>query len=474
MGNSVTRIGDSAFEDCTGLTAVTIPDSVSSIGYGAFQGCIGLQAIYFLGNAPGLGASAFTGASGSTVYFMGGATGWGATLGGRPTVDQQYAYTIAYGQITITGYTGPDSALILPTTLNGLPVTFIGDSAFKGLTGLTRVTIPASVTRIEDSAFEGCTGLTGVTIPASVTRIGDSVFHGCIGLKGVYFLGSAPSLGASVFTGATDATVYFKGGVTGWDPTFGGRPAVGQWMLTYTAGSHGSTIGTTPQTVDHGANSSAVTAVPDTGYAFTRWSDAVTNNPRSDLNVTAGITVTAEYNAIPVAVADGISRNDSTRVTKVLLATLRANDTDLENDTLSITAVGSALPAGATVSISGAFVVYVVPSNTAGNGSFTYTLSDASSSVTGTVTVTETSSSAAAGSPNSASLVRSGSDYVLKFLGVPGRTYGVQYTAATGEPYTWREFPTPVVLVAPDSGVMSHTDGNPPGPIRLYRAVLLQ
>jgi len=185
------------------------------------------------------------------------------------------------------------------------------------------------------------------------------------------------------------------------------------------------------------------------------------------------VAVTA-VNDAPVAGADTLTRPDSTRVTKVLLTTLLANDTDPENDTLSITAVGSALPTGSTVSISGAFVVYIAPVNTAGNGSFTYTLSDGTASVTSTVTVTETSSSAAAGSPNSVSLVQSGSDYVLKFLGVPGRTYGVQYTTATGLPYTWNEFPSPVSRVAPDSGVMSYTDVNPPGPIRLYRAVLLQ
>ena len=139
-------------------------------------------------------------------------------------------------------------------------------------------------------------------------------------------------------------------------------------------------------------------------------------------------------NDAPVAGADTLTRPDSMRVAKVLLATLLANDTDPENDTLSITAVGNALPAGSTVSISGAFVVYIVPSNAAGDGSFTYRLSDGTASVTSTVTVTETSSSAAAGSPNSASLVAVGSDYALKFLGVPGQTYGVQYTTDASTP----------------------------------------
>ena len=204
-------------------------------------------------------------------------------------------------------------------------------------------------------------------------------------------------------------------------------------------------------------------------FTIKAWDGTTTSATAIQVQVTV-----AAVNDAPVAGADTLTRPDSTRVTKVLLATLLANDTDPENDSLSITAVGSALPVGSTVSIFGAFVVYVAPSNTAGNGSFTYTLSDGTSSVTGVVTITETSSSAAAGSPNSASLVQSGSDYVLKFLGVPGRTYGVQYTTSTGLPYVWQEFVPPMSRAAPDSGVMSYTDVNPPGPIRLYRAVLLQ
>jgi hypothetical protein len=234
--------------------------------------------------------------------------------------------------------------------------------------------------------------------------------------------------------------------------------------VTYTSAGTTGSLSYTPVANANGTAIITVTVTDDGGTA---------NSGVATTTRTFTVAVTA-VNDAPVAGADTLTRPDSTRVTKVLLATLLANDTDPENDTLSITAVGSALPTGSTVSISGAFVVYIAPVNTAGNGSFTYTLSDGTASVTSTVTVTETSSSAAAGSPNSVSLVPSGSDYVLKFLGVPGRTYGVQYTTATGLPYTWNEFPSPVSRVAPDSGVMSYTDVNPPGPIRLYRAVLLQ
>lgn len=179
--------------------------------------------------------------------------------------------------------------------------------------------------------------------------------------------------------------------------------------------------------------------------------------------------------AVPVAVADALSRPDTTPVVKVLLATLLENDMGPGGETLNITAVGDALPSGATVVIAGAFAVYTAPTSTAGNGSFTYTLSDGAGghSVIGTVTVTETASSGTAGAPNSASLVHTGGDFALKFLGLPGRNYGVQYSTNSLAPYTWIEFAPPVNLVAPTSGVLGYTDVSPPDPLRLYRAVLL-
>ena len=69
-------------------------------------------------------------------------------------------------------------------------------------TGLTSVTIPASVTSIGDYAFYGCTGLTSVTIPASVTSIGDYAFYGCTGLTSVTIPASVTSIGYCAFPAA--------------------------------------------------------------------------------------------------------------------------------------------------------------------------------------------------------------------------------------------------------------------------------
>jgi len=71
--------------------------------------------------------------------------------------------------------------------------------------------------------------------------------------------------------------------------------AITTFTLTYTAGANGQITGTSPQTVNHGAAGTAVTAVPNTGYHFVNWSDASTNNPRTDQNVTANISVTANF-----------------------------------------------------------------------------------------------------------------------------------------------------------------------------------
>jgi hypothetical protein len=119
-------------------------------------------------------------------------------------------------------------------------------------------------------------------------------------------------------------------------------------------------------------------------------------------------------------------------------------------------------------------VVYTAPANNAGNGSFTYTLSDGPGghTVTGTVAVIQGGGSSGSGSaPNAVGVTPSGNDFVVTFLGVPGGSFRVQYTTSTAPPYVWNEFAPPAIYTAAPNGVFSHTDVNPPSPMRLYRAV---
>lgn len=141
-------------------------------------------------------------------------------------VHAQFKYTNYHSTIIITGYTGSGGAVIIPSTIIGLPVTRIEDSAFSGCTSLTSVTIPNSVTSIGSEAFSYCARLTSVTIGNSITNIGSQGFYRCTSLTGVFFQGNAPSLGADVFGGDNNLTVYYLPGTTGWGTAFGGRPTL--------------------------------------------------------------------------------------------------------------------------------------------------------------------------------------------------------------------------------------------------------
>ena len=86
--DGVTSIGVSAFEDCFGLTRITVPASVTDIGDEAFLGCSSLSGLYFQGNAPNLdGVNVFYDVdSQAVVYYVSGTANWSATYGGLPTV----------------------------------------------------------------------------------------------------------------------------------------------------------------------------------------------------------------------------------------------------------------------------------------------------------------------------------------------------------------------------------------------------
>lgn len=131
---------------------------------------------------------------------------------------QTLYYNISGSNVTVTnpslyngnyqGYTMPTGDLIIPSsvTYSGTTysVTSIGETAFRGCSGLTSVTIPNSVTSIGNEAFLGCSGLTSVTIPESVTYIGQSAFEYCSGLTSVIIPESVTSISGYAFKDCTN------------------------------------------------------------------------------------------------------------------------------------------------------------------------------------------------------------------------------------------------------------------------------
>jgi len=97
IGNGVTKIGTYAFYNCTSLTNVTIGNNLAVIGDGAFYYCPLLAGVYFKGNAPVVGTDIFYGDNIVTNYYLAMATGWGTTLGGRPTALWSLPVQISIG-----------------------------------------------------------------------------------------------------------------------------------------------------------------------------------------------------------------------------------------------------------------------------------------------------------------------------------------------------------------------------------------
>ena len=219
--NSVTSIGDGAFSYCSGLTSVTIPNSVTYIGEYAFVGCSGLTSLTIPNSVTYIGEQAFGGCSGLTNL----------TIPNSVTYIGEYAFVGCSGLTSLTipnsvteiiivesGNSKYDSRnncnAIIETATNTLvngcmatvipnSVTYIGEYAFGGCSGLTNLTIPNSVTSIGNEAFYACNGLTNVTIPNSVTEIGKYAFWYCSGLTSVNIGNSVTEIGELAFSGCS-------------------------------------------------------------------------------------------------------------------------------------------------------------------------------------------------------------------------------------------------------------------------------
>lgn len=82
-------------------------------------------------------------------------------------------------------------------------VTSLGNGMFSGCEKLSSISLPASLKTIANSAFEYCTSLKSISIPKGVTYIGDFAFTGCIALSSLIVPNTVTGIGAGAFYGST-------------------------------------------------------------------------------------------------------------------------------------------------------------------------------------------------------------------------------------------------------------------------------
>lgn len=231
---SVTNIGRVAFESCENLTSVIIPQGVTQIEESTFAGCSSLKSVTIPKTVTSIDQSAFDTSVDLTIFCY------------KDSVAEKYAktYKFKYQYLTDESDSSTDTennqklpavgktvtsgknsykvtkqgtavafvktkskskTITIPATVKigntTYKVTSIAANALKGNKKLTKVTIGKNVTSIGKGAFQNCTALTKITVPDKVTSIGDLAFSGCKKMTTVTLGKGVKKIGKETFKG---------------------------------------------------------------------------------------------------------------------------------------------------------------------------------------------------------------------------------------------------------------------------------
>lgn len=249
LPDSLTSIGVSAFEGCSALKTVTIPDSCG-VQAMAFYGCSSLTDINYNETAVWTAPSAFVETAwynsqpDGIVYYGKSACAYKGDFKANETIKDGtvvVADGLFYGDEELTSIDIADSVeyigsmafeecinlreVKLPKSLYTIceetfygceslesitlpDVVNIGESAFAHCISLKNIVIPESVEfGIDDSAFLNCTSLQEVTVNGNIQQIGSAVFMNCENLKSINIPKSVESIGNDVFEFCDNVTI---------------------------------------------------------------------------------------------------------------------------------------------------------------------------------------------------------------------------------------------------------------------------
>lgn len=227
--DSVTQVGESAFELSKDITGVTISEGVTTIGSGAFERCSELEKVSFPTTLTTLGDWSFSGCWLETVELPDSVVAiYDTTFSSNRNIQVNYKgntygeedleelckaicynedglYVSEDGRL-IDCFNTAEGTIVVPET-----VTIIDTGAFRQCDCLSEIILPEGLTEIGEEAFETCDSLTAITIPDSVTSIGANAFKYCEALMELTIPDGVTYMGDDVFDSCDDIAVTYKG-----------------------------------------------------------------------------------------------------------------------------------------------------------------------------------------------------------------------------------------------------------------------